>query len=132
MKASAVFVTAYPSNGMRTFLVIQGTTGYLVNYNHETDSFDYMCPCCTFDYHRRAIMMAVIEAVDNGKVGGEIRWCSRNENGIQDHGDRLGEYAPLRQEFFCAGDAVKDITKQTKAVLREASADYMRRHPSQP
>lgn len=100
------FVTSYKGMRLMAFLVAdEEKRGWLVNYQIEDDDFGYMCPCCMFPEHRRAIAEAVKAALRDGIIQGKVRWCCHQNT--TDYGDRLenASFAPLNEVAFCAGDA---------------------------
>ena len=111
------FVTTYHGMHLNVFLVVDQDQAYLLCYEHETDEFGYMCPCCMNDSHRRAIMDTVSEAIRDGNVKGTVLWCSHKKDSPH-LGENLGHYAPLEQRMFKGGSA-KGISAETKALIRE-------------
>jgi hypothetical protein len=112
------FITRYRTDNF--FLVVDRGEAYIVNYQHRTDEYGGLCPCCMNDDHRRSIMAAVKEGIASGIMGTRtVLWCSPTSypGRIAFYGNDLTEPF-LEQRFFAAGVA-EGISAETKAQLRE-------------
>lgn len=123
---TVTYVGTYPEMHLNIFFVILNRVAYLICWMPEKMEFGYMCPCCMFSSHRKAIARAVEDGLANDLFDGKVRWCSHHTHGMEgsfvdDYGDRLGrDYSHLDGELFCAGNAEVDLVEMGRAIHIEA------------
>lgn len=102
----------------RAFLVAEGGTGYLVNYDAERRTFSYLCPCCMLAGHHCAIKDAVEKAIQEGVVSGKVRWCCHESDAP--YGDNIGFPGLGQNSLWCSGNA-HEISEEAKAQLHQVA-----------